>query len=90
MGEHAVLHPGDEHDLELQALGVVEGHQGHRGRGLVVLVLLGDQGDQLQELGETGVGEPGLELGAHPDQLPEVLLPGLRLHGALRVPPGEC
>ncbi len=49
MGQHALLHPDDEDDRELQPLGGVEGDEGDGVDLLVVLVDVGHEGDVFQE-----------------------------------------
>src|SRR5205823_76572 len=63
--EDALLEAGDEHDGELEALGVVQRHE--RGRRLlrIVLVLLAHQGNLREELVERALGEPLPELPRH-------------------------
>ena len=90
MREDAVLHAGEEHDRELQALGGVQGHQ--RDDALVLvgdLVGVGDQRDLLEEVGERAVGRGLLELAGHRDELREVLHPGLVLRVGARAQLGE-
>ena len=66
--EDAVLHAGEEHHRELQALRGVQGHQrDHPGLLLVGLVGdlvgVGDQGHPLQEVGEAGGDRAGVDVG---------------------------
>ena len=81
--EHAVLEPDDEHDPELEPLGVVEGHQ--RDDALVVaqVVLLGEERDLLEELLDRALLGGGVVLARHAHELLEVLEPPLRLDRAL-------
>ena len=86
--EGAVLHAGEEHDRELQALGGVQGHQrddpGLLGLlGVGDLVGVGDERDPLEEVLEAdhlaGLAALLVELPGHGDELGEVLDPGLVL-----------
>ena len=83
--EHAVLEADDEDDPELEALGVVEGHQ--RDDALVVaqVVLLGEERELLEELLNRALLGGGVVLARHAHQLLEVLEPALRLDRALRL-----
>ena len=75
MREHAVLQTDDEDHPELEALGVVEGHQ--RDDPLVVaqVVLLGEERDLLEELLDRALLGGGVVLARHPHELLEVLEP---------------
>ena len=74
VGEDPLLHPDDEHDRELEALGRVQRHQDD---GALVLVVervgVGHQADPLQEVFDR------LELAAPGDQLGQVLETALGL-----------
>ena len=77
--EHPLLPAGQEHGVELQALGAVQGHQGDHVAGRV-LDVVHDQADVLEEAGQR------LELGERLDQLLEVLEPAGRVGGAVLLP----
>ncbi len=49
--EDALLHPRQEHDLELQPLGRVQGHQRHALLGLVAIEV-GDERDGVEVVGQ--------------------------------------
>ena len=55
MGDNAVLHAGQEHHIELQALGRVDGHQIHLALGVVLQLIPGVQGDSVEPAGERGL-----------------------------------
>ena len=79
MREQPFLPAGEEHDLELQALGGVQRHHRHL---LAVARLLGvhDQADVLEEAFE------GVELVHEAHELFQVLQPRLRLRALVRLP----
>ena len=88
MREGAVLHAGEEHDRELQALGGVQRHQGDDPGllgllGVGDLVGVGDERDLLEEVLEAdhlaGAAALLVELAGHGDELGEVLDAGLVL-----------
>ena len=71
--EHALLHAGQEHVVELQALCGVQRHQRHRAAGLVHGVQVGDQRHVLQEIAEPALRVQLLEFGDRALQLLYVL-----------------
>ena len=88
MRKQPLFQPGQEHDVELQALGRVHRHQLHRVGALVGLVVAGFQGSVGEEVGQQRVRRrerlvtahrPGLRLGEEVgrgvDQFVEVLQP---------------
>ena len=79
VGEHPVLHAGQEHRRVLQALGRVQGHQRHLGVVVGQVVGVGHQSRPLDQLVD------GVELAGHPDQLVQVLQAALGLDGSLRL-----
>ncbi len=52
VGQQALLHPGEEHHRELEALDLVQRDQGDTARRVVEGVDVGDEGDVLEELGQ--------------------------------------
>ncbi len=94
MREHAVLHAGEEHDRELQALGGVQGHQRDDARAVLLLVRdlvgVGDQRDLFEEVGQRDrfpLPALLLELQGHGGEFLEVLDAGLvlRVGGGLQL-----
>ncbi len=92
MRERPVLHAGEEHDRELQALGRVQRHERHpagiddlrRGSGAVRrrvrdLVAVGDEGRPFEELPEAAVRVAGVELAGDGHQLRQVVQPAFVL-----------
>ena len=68
--EHAVLHPDDEDDRELEALGVVERHQRHEALVVADAVGVGEQRDLLQELLDRAVLGGRVVLARRPARAP--------------------
>ena len=81
--EDALLHAGDEHDRELEALGVVHRHQGDELVGVGEGVDVAVERYLLQEAVEAGLLGPLVVLAGHADELLEVLEAALGLQRAL-------
>ena len=82
--EHALLHAGDEHHRELEALGVVQRHQREQRAGVGERVAVAVQRDLLQEAVEAGLVGALVVLGGHADELLDVLEAALGLERLLR------
>jgi len=61
MREQPFLHPGDEHDRILEALGSVQRHQRGPTAARIDLLAVTDQRDALEELRKTAAGLLGVE-----------------------------
>ena len=83
MREDAVLETDHEHDVVLEALRVVEGHQRHDPLVVLQVVLLGEEGDLLEELLDGGLVRVPVVLARHAHELLQVLEPPLGLDRAL-------
>src|SRR5581483_7259351 len=81
--EDAFLHPGEEHDRELEALHRVQRDERRRGRRLHPFVLAGDERDLLEEGGQLLVERQPDELLREAAQLEDVGLPLLALLGSV-------
>ena len=70
MGEDALLHAGDEHVVELQALGGVDGHERDAGLALAHRVEIGAQGKPFHEARQAQLaGDRTLLLGDLPQRI---------------------
>ena len=74
--EHLLLHAGEEHHGELEALGGVQRHQRHHAAVVLAvgdLVRVRDERDPLEEVGERAVRSGAVELARHRDHFLQVL-----------------
>jgi len=83
--EDPLLHPDQVDGAELEALGIVEGHQGDEAFLAADGVLVGEERDLLQEVRQRGLLRRLLVLAGDTDELLQVLEPSERLDGALRL-----
>ena len=87
--EDALFHAGDEDDGELEALGVVEGHQREELARVGIGVGVGVEGDLLEKAVERRLGGATVVLAGDAEELLEVLEPALGLERALALEPSS-